>query len=467
MTASEVIVDVGYKSEGIIAVDEFLDENGEVTVQPGDIVDVLLERTEDREGYVVLSREKAEKMKIWDEVEKAYAERKVVIGRVIERIKGGLAVDIGVRAFLPGSQIDVRPVRNLDALRGQELRMRVIKVNKKRGNIVLSRKALLEEENAEKKKHTLETLAEGKVLKGVVKNITDYGAFIDLGGIDGLLHITDMSWGRVGHPVRAVQGQRRDRRDRAQVRPGDRARLARPQAAHHRSVGERDGSLSGRRAHGRQGRQPHRLRRVRRARGGRRRADPRQRDVVEQARQAPVEDPQRRRHASTRWCSASTRRRGASRSASSRSRPTRGTTWPTSTRSARRFTGKVRNLTEFGAFVEVEEEIDGLIHISDMSWSKRIKHPSEVLKKGDVVEAMVLNIDAENQRLSLGLKQLATDIWDDFFSRHHVGDTIEGKVVRMTNFGAFVELDEGHRRADSRVGVRRLAARRQGQGRSS
>src|SRR6202521_2795589 len=162
VTASEVIVDVGYKSEGIIQVSEFLDESGEVTVQQGDIVDVLLERTEDREGYVVLSREKAEKMKIWDEVEKAYAERKVVIGRVIERIKGGLAVDIGVRAFLPGSQIDVRPVRNLDALRGQELRMRVIKVNKKRGNIVLSRKALLEEENAEKKKHTLETLAEGK-----------------------------------------------------------------------------------------------------------------------------------------------------------------------------------------------------------------------------------------------------------------------------------------------------------------
>src|SRR4029079_4054680 len=200
VTASEVIVDVGYKSEGIISVDEFLDENGHVTVQPGDIVDVLLERTEDREGYVVLSREKAEKMKIWDEVEKAYAERKVVIGRVIEPIKGGLAVDIGGRAFLPGSQIDVRPVRNLDALRGQELRMRVIKVNKKRGNIVLSRKVLLEEENAEKKKHTLDTLAEGKVLRGVVKNITDYGAFIDLGGIDGLLHITDMSWGRVGHP---------------------------------------------------------------------------------------------------------------------------------------------------------------------------------------------------------------------------------------------------------------------------
>ena len=240
VTASEVIVDVGYKSEGIIPVDEFLDENGEVTVQAGDIVDVLLERTEDREGYVVLSREKAEKMKIWDEVEKAYAERKVVIGRVIERIKGGLAVDIGVRAFLPGSQIDVRPVRNLDALRGQELRMRVIKVNKKRGNIVLSRKALLEEENAEKKKHTLETLAEGKVLK---RRRQEHHRL-------RRVHRPRRHRRPAAHhrhvvgprrpSVGALQGQRRDRRDRAQVRPGDRARLARPQAAHHRSVGERD-----------------------------------------------------------------------------------------------------------------------------------------------------------------------------------------------------------------------------------
>ena len=205
VTPTEVIVDVGFKSEGIIPIEEFIDETGQVMAQPGDIVDVLLERTEDREGYVVLSREKAEKMKIWDEVEKAFQERKVVIGRVIERIKGGLAVDIGVRAFLPGSQIDVRPVRNLDALRGQELRMRVIKVNKKRGNIVLSRKVLLEEENAEKKKTTLDTLAEGKVLRGTVKNLTDYGAFIDLGGIDGLLHITDMSWGRVTHPSEVVR----------------------------------------------------------------------------------------------------------------------------------------------------------------------------------------------------------------------------------------------------------------------
>src|SRR6187431_2963566 len=200
VSESEVIVDVGYKSEGIIPVDEFRDETGKVNVKQGDTVDVLLEKTEDKEGYVVLSKEKAEKMKVWDDVERAYQERRVVTGRVIERVKGGLAVDIGVRAFLPGSQVDVRPVRNLDSLKGQELRMRVIKVNKKRGNIVLSRKAVLEEENAERKRDTLETLEEGKVLMGTVKNITEYGAFVDLGGIDGLLHITDMSWGRINHP---------------------------------------------------------------------------------------------------------------------------------------------------------------------------------------------------------------------------------------------------------------------------
>ena len=296
VTDTEIVVDVGYKSEGIIPVDEFLDETGQVTVQPGDVVDVLLERTEDRDGHIVLSREKAEKMKIWDEVERAFAEKKVVIGRVIERIKGGLAVDIGVRAFLPGSQIDVRPVRNLDALKGQELRMRVIKVNKKRGNIVLSRKVLLEEENAEKKKQTLETLAEGKVLRGVVKNITDYGAFIDLGGIDGLLHITDMSWGRVGHPSELFKVN--DEIDVVVLKYDagtERVSLGHKQLIQDPWTTAMDRYPGGRARVG-QGRQPHRLRRVHRARAGRRRPHPRQRDVVEQARQAPVEDPQRRRH---------------------------------------------------------------------------------------------------------------------------------------------------------------------------
>jgi len=442
VTESAVVVDVGYKSEGLIPIHEFLDENGEVTVQAGDTVDVLLERTEDRDGYIVLSREKAEKMKIWDEVEKAYADKKVVIGRVIERIKGGLAVDIGVRAFLPGSQIDVRPVRNLDALKGQELRMRVIKVNKKRGNIVLSRKALLEEENAEKKKTTLETLAEGKVLRGTVKNITDYGAFIDLGGIDGLLHITDMSWGRVGHPSELFKVN--DEVDVTVLKydaATERVSLGHKQLVQDPWATVQERYPVGARMSGKvvsltdygafielePGVEV--LIHVSEMSWSKRVKHPSKILNVGDSVEAMVlgVDPAARRISlglkqveSNPWHELSEK-------------------YPVGTR----IKGKVRNLTEFGAFVEVEEDIDGLIHISDMSWSKRIKHPSEVLKKGDVVEAMVLSIDAENQRLSLGLKQLATDIWDDFFSRHNVGDTIEGKITRMTNFGAFVELDEG------------------------
>ena len=441
VTPTEVVVDVGFKSEGMIAIEEFLDEHGQVAAQPGDIVDVLLERTEDREGYVVLSREKAEKMKIWDEVEKAYLDRKVVIGRVIERIKGGLAVDIGVRAFLPGSQIDVRPVRNLDALRGQELRMRVIKVNKKRGNIVLSRKALLEEENAEKKKVTLDTLAEGKVLRGAVKNLTDYGAFIDLGGIDGLLHITDMGWGRVTHPSEVVKvGDEIDvivlKYDPAteRVSLGHKQLVPDPwnNVMERYPVGikvsgkvvsltdygafiELEPGVEG-------------LIHVSEMSWSKRVKHPskilNQGDPIEA--QVLGVDPGARRISlglkqveNNPWHELSEK-------------------YPVGTN----ITGKVRNLTEFGAFVEVEDGIDGLIHISDMSWSK-VKHPSEVLKKGDSVEAQVLSIDAENQRLSLGLKQLQTGIWKEFFEAHKAGDTVEGKVVRLTNFGAFVELAEG------------------------
>src|SRR6187399_2417452 len=442
VTPTEVIVDVGFKSEGIIPIEEFIDENGQVAAQPGDTVDVLLERTEDRDGYVVLSREKAEKMKIWDEVEKAYQDKKVVIGRVIERIKGGLAVDIGVRAFLPGSQIDVRPVRNLDALRGQELRMRVIKVNKKRGNIVLSRKVLLEEENAEKKKHTLDTLAEGKVLRGVVKNITDYGAFIDLGGIDGLLHITDMSWGRVTHPSEIFQVNQEIDVIVLKYDPAtERVSLGHKQlhndpwsnVIERYPVGARvSGKVVSLTDYGAfvelepgvEG-----LIHVSEMSWSKRVKHPSKVLNVGDTIEAMVlgVDPTARRISlglkqveQNPWHDLAGK-------------------YPVGTK----IKGRVRNLTEFGAFVEVEDDIDGLIHISDMSWSKRVKHPSEVLKKGDVVEAMVLNIDAENQRLSLGLKQLATDIWDDFFSRHTVGQIVEGKVTRMTNFGAFVELDEG------------------------
>ena len=442
VTSTEVVVDVGYKSEGIILLSEFLDEAGQVTVQAGDVVDVLLERTEDREGHIVLSREKAEKMKIWDEVEKAYAERKVVIGRVIERIKGGLAVDIGVRAFLPGSQIDVRPVRNLDALRGQELRMRVIKVNKKRGNIVLSRKSLLEEENAEKKKTTLETLAEGKVIRGTVKNITDYGAFIDLGGIDGLLHITDMSWGRVGHPSELFKVN--DEVD-VTVLKYDPA-TERVSLGHKQLVQDPWATV--------ESRYPVSARMNGKVvsltdYGAFVELEPGVEGLIhvsEMSWSKRVKHPSKILNVGDTVDAMVLGADPGARRISLGLKQVESNPWhelaekyPVGTK----IKGKVRNLTEFGAFVEVEEDIDGLIHISDMSWSKRIKHPSEVLKKGDVVEAMVLSIDAENQRLSLGLKQLATDTWDDFFSRWHVGDIIDGKVTRMTNFGAFVELDEG------------------------
>jgi small subunit ribosomal protein S1 len=322
---TEVIVDVGYKSEGIIPVEEFRDEAGNISVKPGDVVDVLLEKTEDKEGYVVLSKEKAEKMKVWDEVERAYQERRVVTGRVIERVKGGLAVDIGVRAFLPGSQVDVRPVRNLDSLKGQELRMRVIKVNKKRGNIVLSRKAVLEEENAERKRDTLDMLEEGKVLMGTVKNITDYGAFVDLGGIDGLLHITDISWGRINHPSEVLN-------------VGDEIKV---------TVLKFD----------------------------------RETERVSLGYKQLKADP---------WTTATIK-------------------YPVGAR----VKGKVVSLTDYGAFVELEEGVEGLIHVSEMSWSKKIKHPSKILAVGQEVECVVLGIDQEAHRISLGLKQVETNPWQE------------------------------------------------------
>jgi small subunit ribosomal protein S1 len=442
VSESEVIVDVGYKSEGIIAIEEFRDETGKVNVKTGDLVDVLLEKTEDKEGYVVLSKEKAEKMKVWDDVERAYQERRIVTGRVIERVKGGLAVDIGVRAFLPGSQVDLRPVRNLDSLRGQELRMRVIKVNKKRGNIVLSRKAVLEEENAEKKRDTLETLEESKVLMGTVKNITEYGAFVDLGGIDGLLHITDMSWGRINHPSEVlnvgdeikVQVLKFDR-ETERVSLGYKQLKADPWTTAtikypvHARVKGKVVSLTDYGAFVELEEGVEGLIHVSEMSWSKKVKHPSKILTVGQEVECQVLGIDQEAHRISLGL-----------------KQTESNPWSQLVEKypiGSKIKGKVRNLTEFGAFVEVEEGIDGLIHISDLSWTKRVKHPSEVLKKGDVVEAVVLNIDAENQRLSLGLKQLATDMWDEFFAHHKVGDVVEGKIVRLTNFGAFVELHEG------------------------
>jgi len=439
---NEVVVDVGYKSEGLIDIDEFTDPSGRVRVEVGDIVDVLLEKTENQEGYVVLSKEKAEKMKIWEDVERAYNEGKIVRGIVKERIKGGLAVDIGVRAFLPGSLVDMRPVRNLDALKGKELRMRVIKVNRKRGNIVLSRKAVLEEENQEKKKKTLALLEEGKVLKGVVKNITEYGAFIDLGGIDGLLHKTDMSWGRVNHPselfvvgdeVEVVVLKFDPERERVSL--GYKQKTVDP----WQNVGEKYPKNSRVRGkvvsltdygafleleEGVEG-----LIHVSEMSWTKRIKHPSKVLAVGDTVEAVVLDVDQE-----------------GRRLSLGLRQTEPNPWDLIGEKYHvgdRITGKVRNLTDFGAFVEVEEGIDGLVHISDLSWTKRMRHPSELLKKGDTVEAVILKIDSENQRLSLGIKQLSPNIWDEFFRLRQIGDIVTGKVVRLTDFGAFVEVEEG------------------------
>ncbi len=442
VTPMMIVVDVGYKSEGVIAAEEFKDEAGQVTVKVGDQVDVLIERTEDRDGYIVLSRDKAEKMKVWDDVERAYQERRIITGKVLDRVKGGLAVDIGVRAFLPGSQIDIRPVRNLDALKGQDIRMRVIKVNKKRGNIVLSRKAVLEEENAGKKQQTLEVLEEGKILTGVVKNITDYGAFVDLGGRHGLLHITDMSWGRINHPKEVVNVGDELRvivlkfdRDAERVSLGLKQLKADPwtTVALKYPVGARvKGKVVSLTDYGafielEQGVEG--LIHVSEMSWSKKLKHPSKLLTIGQEVECQVLGIDQEAHRISL---------GLKQTETNPWEQFNGK-YPVGTK----VTGKVRNLTEFGAFVEVEDGIDGLIHVSDMSWTKRVKHPSEVLKKGDDVTAVVLSIDAENQRLSLGLKQLETDVWEHFFNTHRAGDVIEAKVTRSTSFGVFAELAEG------------------------
>ena len=442
ITSNAVIVDVGYKSEGLIPIEEFTDRGGELSVQVGEEVDVLLEKTEDLEGHVLLSYQKAQRMRRWTEVERAYKEGRIIKGRITDRIKGGLTVDVGLRAFLPGSLVDIKPVKNLESLRGQELEFKVISLDRRRNNIVLSRKAVLETELVKKKAETLKKLEEGARLRGTVKNITDYGVFIDLGGIDGLLHITDISWGRVNHPsehftvgdeVEVVVLKFDPETERVSLGykqrsddPWTTATLKYPVGVRVKGkvVSLTDYGAFVELEEGVEG-----LIHVSEMSWSKKVKHPSKVLTVGQEVECQVLGIDQEAHRislglkqveSNPWNELAEK-------------------YPVGSK----IKGKVRNLTEFGAFVEVEEGIDGLIHISDLSWTKRVKHPSEVLKKGDTVEAVVLNIDAENQRLSLGLKQLATDMWDEFFSHHKVNDIVQGKVVRVTNFGAFVELHEG------------------------
>jgi small subunit ribosomal protein S1 len=440
ITPSEVIVDIGYKSEGIISVSEFTDFSGNLTVKEGDAVDVLLERTEDQNGYVVLSKDKAEKMKVWDEVEKSYRSGSTVRGRVIDRIKGGLAVDIGVKAFLPGSLVDVKPIKNLESLRGKDFDFKVISVDKKRGNIVLSRKAVVEVEQEAKKRETLQLLEEGRVLRGTVKNLTDYGAFVDLGGLDGLLHVTDMSWGRVNHPSDLVKvGDEIDVVVLKFDRETERVSLGSKQLTEDPWTHVPEKYPAGSRVRGRVTNVTDYGAFVELEEGVEGLVH-----VSEMSWSKKVKSPSKVvSPGDTVEAIVSDVNREARRISLSLKDtlpdPWEGVLQKFSVGS--RVSGKVRNLTDFGAFVEIEEGVDGLVHVSDMSWTKRVKHPSEVLKKGDDVEAIITSIDQENRRISLSIKEFQPNDWQTFRDRHQAGDIIEGVVSRVADFGVFVQME--------------------------
>src|SRR5438552_2566521 len=443
MTPSEVVIDIGYKSEGLLPINEVTGYNSEVKVKPGDEIDVFIERLEDASGYVILSREKAERMLVWDRIEAAYKADQAITGRVIDRVKGGLSVDVGgIKAFLPGSLIDTKPIKNLDSLRGHEYKFKIVSFDKKRSNVVLSRRAIVEVEHQQQKAATFNRLQEGQVTHGVVKNITDYGVFVDLGGVDGLLHITDISRGRVNHPSeyfnvsdeievvvlkfdsqseRVSLGYKQKSPDpwsdvAVRYPLGTKVRGKVVSLTDYGAFVELEEGVEG-------------LIHVSEMSWTRKVRNPSKILSVGEEVDAVVSD-----------VNVANRRISLSLKALEQN------PWDTA---AERYpvgsvvTGKVRNLTDFGAFVELEEGIDGLIHISDMSWNRRLKHPNEVLKKGDTVQARVINVDAENQRLSLSIKEFLPNEWDNFAKAHNVGDELVGTVSKITDFGLFIRLTEG------------------------
>lgn len=437
-----VLVDIGYKSEGQIRIHEFIDPEGNLTAKVGDKVEVLLERREDDEGIIRLSKEKAAKIKIWDEIREIYESNGTVRGTISSRVKGGLSVDIGLQAFLPGSQVDLRPIRDMDSLVGKEYDYKIVKYNKRRGNIVLSRRAILEAERMTLREETLKLLYEGAVLEGTVKNITDYGLFVELGGIDGLVHITDMSWGRVGHPseMHKVGDQINVKvlefdSDRQRVSLGIKQLTPDPwtETEEKYPVGTKiQGRVVSLTDYGafieveqgveglihvsemswtRKVRHPSNILSVadivdavvldidvsrKRISLGMKQVEPNPWDVIEE--KYPV-----------------------------------GTI----------IEGKIKNITDFGVFIGIDEGIDGLVHISDISWTRRIKHPSEIYKKGQEVQAKVLNIDKENERFSLGIKQTTVDPWEEIPRKYKPGTRVTGTVTNVTDFGLFIELEEG------------------------
>jgi small subunit ribosomal protein S1 len=437
---SEVLVDIGYKSEGTIAMEEF--RHAGTLPKVGDEIEVYLESKEDSEGLIVLSKDKADKIKVWDAISKSHDSGTPVEGKVVEVVKGGLSVDVGVRAFLPGSQVDLRPVKNLASMLGQMIRAKVIKLNRRRGNVVLSRRAVLEEEREEKRKHTLSVLSEGMVLTGAVKNITDYGAFIDLGGIDGLLHVTDMSWGRVGHPSEIFQiGDQVEvvvlhfDRETGRVSLGYKQKSSDPWAV----VDER--YPVGAKAQGRVVSLTNY--------GAFVELEPGVEGLVhvsEMSWTRRVRHPSKLVNVGDVVEVMVLEANKATKRISLGMKQVESDPWATIEeryQPTMRVQGKVRNLTDFGAFVELEPGVDGLLHISDMSWTRNLGHPSEILKKGQAIETQILNVDKDNKRISLGLKQIQPDPWDSVTQRYPMGSRVTGRVVRLTDFGAFVELEPG------------------------
>jgi len=440
---SEVVIDIGYKSEGVLPVHEVTGYDGKITVKPGDELDVFIERLENNSGYIVLSREKAERMLVWDRIEAAFKADEPISGRVVERVKGGLAVDVGgVKAFLPGSLIDTKPVKNLDALRGHEYKFKIVSFDKKRNNIVLSRRAIVEVEQAAAKKDTFSRLQEGQHTHGVVKNITDYGVFVDLGGVDGLLHITDVSWGRVNHPSEYFNVG-----DEIEV-----VVLKFDPTAERVSLGYKQKSQDpwtdvvqryplGSKVHGRVVSLTDYGAFIELEEGVEGLIH-----VSEMSWTKKVRNPSKLLAMGAEVDAVVTDVNVQNRRISLSLKALEQNPWDTI---AERYpigavvTGKVRNLTDFGAFVEVEDGIDGLIHISDMSWNRRLKHPNEVLKKGDAVQARVISVDGENQRLSLSIKEFLPNEWDNFAKSHNVGDELIGNIAKITDFGLFIRVAEG------------------------
>ena len=435
----EVLINIGYKSEGLLPATEFADL---AEVHVGDEVDVLLERLEDEHGMVVLSKTRAEQQRNWDNVLTSCEEGATVVGTVKGKVKGGLLVDVGVDAFLPGSQIDVVPVRNLDDFLGQQIECKVLKINKERRNIVLSRRDLIEAQRQEQKKKLLVEIQPGQTRRGVVKNITDFGAFVDLNGMDGLLHITDMSWGRINHPSEVVHvGQELEvfvldvNQEKERISLGLKQKLQNPwdEIEMKYPKGTRiQGKVVNLVPYGAFVQLEEGVeglvhvseiswtKRVARASDVLNVGDTVEAVVLNVNKEEQKISLGIRQTEANPWDDVASK-------------------YPLGTR----VKGKVRNFTNYGAFVELEEGVDGMIHVSDMSWARKINHPSEVLKKGDEVEAIVLEVSPENQRISLGLKQAQEDPWAGISGRYRIGQLIKGKVSKLASFGAFVELEEG------------------------